>query len=68
MFSLVKEMRQPQVDRRSSIPQLNTRANITKGVYQTNYTFFLYENHYFASASIFLTFPEIDPEIFLNFS
>ena len=32
------------------------------------YKFFLQENHNFAWASIFLTFPETEPEIFLNFS
>ena len=43
----------------------NTRQ---KSISQSFYTFFLYENYNFASASIFLTFPEIEPEIFLNFS
>ena len=30
--------------------------------------FFIWKNHHFAWASIFLTFPEMEPEIFLNFS
>ena len=32
------------------------------------YTFFYIRNYNFAKASIFLTFPEIEPEIFLNLS
>ena len=32
------------------------------------HVFFLLENHNFPCTSIFLTFPEVKPEIFLNFS
>ena len=37
-------------------------------LFLSNQCFFLKENRNFAGASIFLTFPESEPEIFLNFS